>query len=141
MGRPISCLRFFWLGGWKMERQKKFPCMKSLIIGRCQKIRKSSVSDAFGTAAPKGQCPMEHRDEFLYVCLSIRMFVHPSIRTSPQARSPNPAYQDHISTKWSLESALSGMKPALPDLKSAVSGRISALTGLKSVPFRLISDF
>ena len=58
-------------GGGKMERQKKFPCMKSLIIGRCQKIRKSSVLDAFGAAAPKGQCPMEHRDEFLYVCLSI----------------------------------------------------------------------
>ena len=117
--------------------------MKSLIIGRCQKIKKSSVLDAFGAAAPKGQCPMEHRDEFLYVCLSIWMSVHPSIRTSPQARSPNPAYQDHISTKWSLESALSGMKPVLPDLKSALSGWISALMP-KISPFqtdiRLLRD-
>ena len=59
------------LAGGVEDGEKKFPCMKSLIIGRCQKIKKSSVLDAFGAAAPKGQCPMEHRDEFLYICLPI----------------------------------------------------------------------
>ena len=63
-------LGFFGWGGGRW-RDKKFPCMKSLIIGRCRKIRKSSILDAFGAAAPKGQCPMKHRDKFPYVCLSI----------------------------------------------------------------------
>ena len=98
------------------------------IIGHwpLPKNRKPSVLDAFGAAAPKGQCPMEHRVEFPYVHSSIRPYI------PPQARSLNPAYRDHKSTQWSLESALSGMKPALLDLKSALSSLKSALSGLKS---------
>ena len=106
-----------------MERQKKFPCMKSLIIGRCQKIRKSSILDAFGAAAPKGQCPMEHRDEFLYVCLSIWMSVHPSIHTSPPGHKP----QSSLSRPYIYQ-----MEPRISSLRHETSPSRPEISSLRS---------
>ena len=106
-----------------MERQKKFPCMKSLIIGRCQKIRKLSVLDAFG-AQPQWA--------------NVHLYVHPPGQ-KPQSSLSRPCIYQMEPRISSLRHETSPPRPEISSLRLNISPHRPKIS-LFQTDIRLLRD-